>query len=202
MSNWLLVYRPLISSPKGRRILGFPCYEDASPRREPTFGPEVSFVSGLCRPRDFHKRAVKGNLLFYVSAQDRSKHGLDRQLMAILEVNEVLHSHKEAKVWFDRHGIRPSPNCVLADGDMSNCIDEKFSVVVHTNWPEVYRERSERSPKYAICKTLWLKPDSQLCPVDISKLNLDFHSLQAACQLQESQVDILRRIAHGFPHQM
>jgi hypothetical protein len=148
-----VIYRPLCSTPAGRRVKSDPPYADGSCRREPDLESKFPSITALCRGRNFAPRLHVGDRVAYVSSAQAGTW----RLTALLEVVKRFETHEEAATWYRGQGLPPPSNCMVRGTSplplrrthgVSHCGELK-------KWDEHYQQRANECGVFLACKPLW-----------------------------------------------
>ena len=201
MNEFLTSFTPLCRTKKGREAIknyGLKPYIDGSCRREPDFENVYPAITGLCRP-GFVKRLSSKDLVIYIT---NKKEIGSHNLVAILQVIEIVDSHTEAEKWYKNMNV-PMPNNIMVKGNKPMPLDmthQKTKCVKCVNgaktieeWDAEYVKRAQDSPKVAICKIwenyLFLDQPPEITKEDFLKVFKRIPGTQTPPKLKENEPD-------------
>ncbi|MES0488442.1 MAG: hypothetical protein ABUK01_00515 [Leptospirales bacterium] len=168
MNVFLNSYHPLCKTKKGRqaaKCCDYPLFVDGSIRREPDFENLNPAITNLCRPNKLIKRLEKGSLVVYMTTIFNSyKQNKHWRLVAVLEVETIVDSHKDAEKWYlDHHKEDVSQN-IICDSTEALSIESTSQIpnkhylkngkIDQNKWDKLYQNRARNYPKVAICN-IW-----------------------------------------------
>lgn len=181
MAVFLNSYYPLCTTKKGRdsaikyKIAPF---LDGSCRREPDFIKDKPAITGLCRTNKLLPRLSKGDLVIYLTNKRKYYNSEPKRFyVGILQVENILSSHKDAMAWYNKNSFHISQNIIcentkpLRSEYTHRFIDKSFKEnngeANIRRWNGFYKGRSIKFPLVAQCK-IWKKQMELVNPKHIS----------------------------------
>ncbi len=167
--SFLNSYIPLVYTRAGQNAStarGIPPFVDGSIRREPDLQHPLPAITCLCRKDKFAPRLQPGDTVAYMTVKgrygpDRLRH---RRLTAVLRVNRVFRSHREAAEWYAACGMPLPSNCMVR-GNGPKPLQESHrhhrhgaclqGEVLLRRWDAAYRLRSLQFGAFVVCETLF-----------------------------------------------
>jgi hypothetical protein len=201
MTNYLVSYRPLIITPKGREAVEhhnqMP-FVDHSNRREPHLESEYPGISSICVDGVCVPKLEVGDRLLYITVKGHHYKTIKNHwcLVAALKVKEKLNSHEEAALWYKNVGEPIPSNCVV---DYNEPLDIEATALEFFD-EEVYKVRAEKYPSYLICDVLNnkqgvacknLKMPKQLYKDDLMKIFYHVPVAEGSKIISDEQFEIL-----------
>jgi hypothetical protein len=171
MAAYLVSYRPLAISARGRKIAekyNFAPFIDSSCRREPDLNHSFPSISALCRAGKFAPKLRVGDEILYITVQSKFgvRSGLSYRATAHLEVIEVFSNHLDASKWYLSRNLEIPSNCMIPENPPhplyatvykfarkeKQLSDEKRLF----DWNKGYLRRSKKHGTFVVCKPIWI----------------------------------------------
>jgi hypothetical protein len=166
---YLVKYRPLISSPKGKLAAArhkIKPFVDGSCRREPDFECKFPSITALCRGNLFAPHLQKGTEVVYITTKNfYGKPYKHWRIVARLKVHKRFDSHSDAAAWYQKKcGALPN-NCMVPGNDplplnqtscgASNCARGcGGAAAALQQLDKHYQNRADKTPVFLACKAI------------------------------------------------
>jgi hypothetical protein len=118
MTSFLVSYRPLATTTRGRRAAmswNLPPFVDGSCRREPDLQSPYPSITALCRAHHFAPKLRVGDEVLYITVKSSfgSSVPAHHKLVAHLRVVHCSKSHQEAQAWYQAQSVPVPNNCMF-----------------------------------------------------------------------------------------
>lgn len=164
---YLNSFKPLVHTPAGRTASkkhSLPPFIDGSIRREPDLEHERPSITCLCRTNKFAPRLKVGDLVCYMTCNARfGTRQSHRRMIAVLRIDLLFDSHREAANWYRSQGL-PLPSNCMVPGNAHCPLDHSHRVCKSScsdddglacGWDGNYARRANKYGRFVVCTCLW-----------------------------------------------
>lgn len=143
-------------------------FVDHSNRREPSLENDYPLITSLCRVKKLVPRLNVGDKVVYITIQDKKRDSW--YLVAILEVIKVLHSHRDAYLWYSSRGLETPNNCIFQTEPLPiHLTAMNGDEIWYKESLRAYTERVQIVPKVVISRSNYIELTN---PVSISRIKM------------------------------